>query len=94
MYAIRSYYELKVIGKTVNHRWKVRSDAFMLEIDKTVFPDDSIEAEIECETMWPDVAKKHIEELCERVGIEIGPQHKGKYARFLQKTEGVTDYPG
>jgi uncharacterized protein YjbK len=86
--------QLKVIGKTVNHRWKIRSDAFMLEIDKTVFPDDSIEAEIECETMWPDVAKKHIEEICTEVGIEIGPQRKGKYARFLQKSEGVSDYPG
>jgi len=86
--------KLKVVGKTVNSRWKVRSDAFVLEIDKTVFPDDSVEAEIECETLWPDAAKKHIEELCARNGIEIGPQRKGKYARFLEKTEGVSDYPG
>ena len=70
------------------------SDAFMLEIDKTVFPDDSIEAEIECETLWPDVAKKHIEELCAGLKIELGPQRRGKYARFLQKSEGITDYPG
>lgn len=85
---------LAVIGQTVNHRWKVRSDAFMLEIDKTVFPDDSIEAEIECETIWPDVAKKHIEELCAKLGVANGPQRKGKYARFLEKSEGVSDYPG
>lgn len=85
--------KLHILGKTVNHRWKVRSDAFDLEIDKTVFPDDSIEAEIECETLWPDVAKKHIEELCAKLKIDIGPQRKGKYSRFLEKTEGVTDYP-
>jgi uncharacterized protein YjbK len=85
---------LKIVGKTVNHRWKVRSDPFVLEIDKTVFPDDSIEAEIECETLWPDVAKKHIEELCARLKVDVGPQRKSKYARFLEKTEGISDYPG
>lgn len=84
---------LKIIGKIKNDRWKVRSDAFMLEIDKTVFPDDSIEAEIECETLWPDMAKKHIEELCAGLQIEVGPQRKGKYSRFLEKTEGIFDFP-
>ena len=86
--------KLKIIGKTINHRWKVRSDAFVLEIDKTVFPDDSIECEIECETLWPDVAKKHIEDLCARLKVDLGPQRRGKYARFLEKAEGITDYPG
>ena len=26
--------------------------------------------------------------------VEITPQRKGKYARFLAKTEGITNYPG
>lgn len=89
-----SHGELKVIGQTKNERYKVRSDVFVLEIDITKFPDDSIEVEIECETIWPDVAKKHIEELCRKLDIDTRPQRHGKYARFLQKTEGVRDYPG
>jgi len=84
---------LQIIGKTINHRTKVQSDAFVLEIDRTVFPDDSIDVEIECETLWPDEAKKHIEQLCAGLKIALAPQLKGKYARFLQRTEGVTDYP-
>lgn len=86
--------KLQIVGQITNHRWKVRSDAFVLEIDKTVFPDDSIEAEIECETLWPDMAKKHIEELCAGMKVDLGPQRRGKYARFLLKAEGITDYPG
>jgi uncharacterized protein YjbK len=86
--------ELKVLGQTINERFKVRSDVFVLEVDFTKFPDDSKEVEIECETIWPDVAKKHIEELCAKLGIATRPQESGKYARFLQKTEGVRNYPG
>jgi len=85
--------KLQIVGKTVNHRWKVRSDMFLLEIDKTVFPDDSIEAEIECETELPEKAKQHIETLCAGLKIDIGPQRKSKFARFLEKTEGITNYP-
>ena len=85
--------KLKIIGKTINHRWKIRSDIYVLEIDKTVFPDDSIEAEIECETLWPDLAKKHIEALCTANKVDIGPQRRGKFARFLEKTEGISNYP-
>ena len=55
--------KLQIVGKTDNHRWKVRSEEFLLEVDKTVFPDGSIEAEIECETDNPELAKKHIEAL-------------------------------
>lgn len=85
---------LKVIGQTKNERFKVRSDVFVLEIDVTRFPDDTTEAEIECETIWPDVAKKHIESLCAKLGIPVRPQRRGKYARFLEKTEGTSNYPG
>jgi len=86
--------KLQILGKTTNHRWKIRSDMFLLEIDKTVFPDDSIEAEIECESELPDLAKKHIEELCAALKVDIGPQRKSKFARFLEKTEGITSFPG
>jgi|JI10StandDraft_1071094.scaffolds.fasta_scaffold459077_1 uncharacterized protein YjbK len=86
--------DLKVLGQTKNERFKVRSDMFVLEIDITKFPDDSTEVEIECETIWPDVAKKHIEDLCAKLGIKTRPQTLGKFARFLQKTEGIRDYPG
>lgn len=86
--------DLKVIGHTQNERYKIRSDVFVLEIDITKFPDGSTEVEIECETIWPDVAKKHIEGLCEKLGIDTRPQTSGKYARFLEKSEGVRGYPG
>ncbi len=86
--------DLKVLGQTVNERYKVRSDVFVLEVDFTKFPDGSKEVEIECETIWPDVAKTHIEELCAKLGIQTRLQEKGKYARFLEKTEGVRNYPG
>lgn len=85
--------KLQIIGKTVNHRWKVRTEEYLLEIDKTVFPDDSIEAEIECETDNPEAAKKYIEGLCAGLKVDIGAQRKSKFARFLEKTEGITNYP-
>lgn len=78
--------QLRIIGQTVNERCVIRSDVFMLEIDKTRFPDDSIEVEIECESIVPEQARQHILELCQGLGIETRSQTLGKYARFLAKS--------
>jgi uncharacterized protein YjbK len=77
--------DLVIVGKTINHRWKIRSSAFMLEIDKTLFPDGSTECEVECETILPDEAKKHIEALLTGLKIPFRDQTEGKYARFLSR---------
>ncbi|MCC6623768.1 MAG: CYTH domain-containing protein [Deltaproteobacteria bacterium] len=84
--------KLRILGQTENIRWQIYSDIFMLELDKTVFPDGTIEAEIEVETSMPEEARKHILELCGKHFIEVKPATQGKYARFLEKAEGVSDY--
>ena len=77
---------LEIIGCTINDRYQIRSDLYLLEIDRTAFPDGSVDVEIECETFIPDQARVHIDKLLAGLGIEWGPQTEGKYARFLRKT--------
>lgn len=84
--------KLQVLGHTENHRWQIYSDVFKLEIDKTIYPDGAIEGEVECETSLPDLARAHIEKLLSGLNIQFKPATQGKYARFLEKAEGVTGY--
>lgn len=83
---------LQIIGDTENHRWQIYSEVHLLEIDKTIFPDGSIEGEVECETSIPDESRKHIDALLKRYNISYKMATQGKYARFLEKAEGVTNY--
>lgn len=76
---------LKIIGQTVNVRYQVRSGPFTLELDKTKFPDDSVDLELECETIMPDMAREHIEQLLKSLNIPFAPQTKSKYERFLER---------
>lgn len=77
---------LEIVGATINDRYQIRDDVYLLEIDRTVFPDGSIEVEVECETIIPDQARIHIDKLLGGLRIGYGPQTEGKYARFLRKT--------
>ena len=86
--------KLRIIGKTENIRWQIYSEMFMLELDKTIFPDGTIEGEIEIETPIPEEARKHLLALLKEHNIEAKPATQGKYARFLEKVEGVSDYKG
>jgi len=81
---VTDYGDLQVIGLTVNDRYQIRSDLFLLEIDRTTFPDGSVELEVECETLVPDLARTHIEGLLTEAELPFGPQTEGKYARFLK----------
>lgn len=83
--SITEFGPLEIIGSMKNERYQVRSDLYILEIDLTTFPDGTQEAEIECESPWLDKAKAHIEHLCRQLEIEISPQTKSKYVRFLER---------
>lgn len=83
---------LQILGSSENIRWQIYSYVYMLEIDKTVFSNGDIEAEVECETEIPDDARKHIEALLAQNYIDFEPATQGKYSRFLEKTEGVKDW--
>jgi len=87
-----SHGPLSVIGRVTNHRWKMRSGPFVLEIDKTHFPDGTIECEIECETILPEEARTHIAGLLKSLNIAFREQTRGKFARFLEKAEGIKGY--
>jgi len=91
---VPSLSKLRVLGTAENIRWQIYSDVFKLEIDKTVFSNGDIEAEVECETELPDAARAHIEALLKQHHIEFKPSTQGKYSRFLEKFEGVSDWHG
>ncbi|MFO0745243.1 MAG: CYTH domain-containing protein [Myxococcota bacterium] len=84
--------KLQILGNTETVRWQIYSDVHLLEIDKTVYPDGTIEGEVECETSMPDESRAHIEGLLKGLFIDFKPATQGKYARFLEKAEGVTNY--
>ncbi len=77
----------RILGQTINVRYQVRSGPFILEIDRTKFPDDSIDLELECETVAPDIAREHIEQLLKSLKIAFVPQTKGKFERFLERAQ-------
>lgn len=49
------------------------------ELDRTVFPDQSVDYELEVETERPDEVERYLESL----GVPLTPQSKTKFRRFL-----------
>jgi uncharacterized protein YjbK len=49
------------------------------ELDRTVFPNGSVDYELEVETETPDEVERHLESL----GVPLTPQSKTKFRRFL-----------
>lgn len=77
---------LRRLGSTRNlrHRCWARSWGAP-ELDRTEFPDGSVDYELEIETSAPELARQDLEQLGVLRDLEL--QHQTKYRRFLQRLE-------
>jgi uncharacterized protein YjbK len=74
---------LLLVGTAANTRHRVRWGAWVLEVDRTRFPDGFIDAEVEVETAEPEAALQAVGQLLDAHGIRWMPQTAGKYRRFM-----------
>ncbi len=72
-------------GTMANVRHVIAHRGFVLEVDRTTFPDGSVDVEVEVETDDPDGARALVQEVAAKAGIELFVQTKGKYARFCER---------
>ncbi|MBT3783976.1 CYTH domain-containing protein [bacterium] len=82
--------ELVVVGSLSNLRRVFQWGIYILELDETTLPGQEIEYELECETKDPQDFKKEIQKLFQELNLEMRPQKKTKYARFLQSLNELT----
>ena len=75
---------LELRGTMVNLRRKIHLGGFVLEVDRTTFPNDVVESEIEVETDRPEEARALLEEAARDAGITLRVQTRGKYGRLLE----------
>ncbi|MCA9522984.1 MAG: CYTH domain-containing protein [Myxococcales bacterium] len=79
---------LVVVGEMQNLRLCYPRESFLLELDRTLFPDGSVDFEIEAETDEPAVVADEIAMLCASAGARFRPQTLSKFQRFLQRLKG------
>ncbi len=70
-------------GAMTNRRHVVPLGGFTLEVDRTVFPDGSVDAEVEVETEDAVGARAVVEAAAAAAGVALVDQTATKYARFL-----------
>ena len=74
-------------ARMTNVRHRVSLDGFCLEVDRTTFPGDRVEAEVEVETDQPERARALLLGVARDAGVELRPQSMGKFTR-LQRAIG------
>jgi len=72
-------------GAMRNRRHVVAFDGFTLEVDRTEFPDGSVDAEVEVETDDPEGARAVVTRAAEAAGVALREQTMTKYNRFLSR---------
>jgi len=76
---------LAVLGVVENKRHVVHHEGFVLEVDRTGFPDGSVDAEVEVETRDIDGARAVVEAAAAAAGVALFDQNKGKHRRFRER---------
>lgn len=74
---------LRLQGAMKNRRHLIALHDFALEVDRTEYPDGTVDAEVEVETGDPEAARVVVERAAAAAAIRLVPQTLGKYARFL-----------
>ena len=82
-----SIVSLRPHGAMVNTRHCVHQGTFLLEVDRTTFPDGSVDAEVEVETDDPEGARALVHGLADQAGDALFVQTKGKYQRFCERSQ-------
>jgi uncharacterized protein YjbK len=72
-------------GSLINVRHVIDYAGYVLEVDRSEFPDGSVDVEIEVETEDPAGARRAVMALAEREEITLAEQTLGKYTRYLQR---------
>jgi uncharacterized protein YjbK len=72
-------------GSLTNVRHVVDFEGYVLEVDRSEFPDGSVDVEIEVETDDPAGARIAVVSLTTDEGIALFEQTLGKYTRYLQR---------
>lgn len=78
-------WRLAPFGQMTNRRVVVEHAGLVLEVDRTSFPDGSVDAEVEVETAEPERARAVVQSLAAKANVELFNQTAGKYARFLER---------
>jgi hypothetical protein len=81
--AQRAITDLVEVGLFHNTRHCIPFHGFNLEVDRTLFPNGRVDAEIEVETEAHDRARELLQAFAARYGFDLTPQTLGKYSRFL-----------
>ncbi len=74
---------LSVLGEMTNRRHEIHLDGLVLEVDRTAFPGDNIEAEVEVETTDVERARALVYGAARDAGVALFEQRSGKFERFL-----------
>lgn len=77
---------LRLQGAMRNRRHVVTVDGFTLEVDRTEFPDGSVDAEVEVETEDAEGAREVVMRVAGAAGVALVEQTKTKYARFVERS--------
>lgn len=76
---------LRPQGSLTNVRHVIDYQGYILEVDRSEFPDGSVDVEIEIETEDPEGARRAVTTLARRKEIPLFEQTLGKYTRVLQR---------
>lgn len=76
---------LSMLGVVANERTRVHVGAFLFEVDRTTFPDDSVDVEVEVETTDIEGARRAVEAVAKTAGVPLFDQLKGKHRRFRER---------
>lgn len=76
---------LAVQGAMTNRRHVVPWAGLTLEVDRTEYPDGTVDAEIEVETDDPEAARGLLDRLAHDAEVALTPQSLTKYERFLAR---------
>ncbi|MGQ9590013.1 MAG: NYN domain-containing protein [Planctomycetota bacterium] len=85
---------LGLAGSLENERTRREVGGWILELDRTSFPDGSENYELEIETDRPLEAKAWAEREVEGKGIRLAPERRTKYERLLARVGGARPASG
>ena len=76
---------LEILGLVSNERIVVPAAGYIFEVDRTRFPDGSVDVEVEVETDDIDGARAAVEQYARKAGVALFEQTKGKHRRFRER---------
>lgn len=76
--------EVKLLGSIKNERQKINIDSYLIELDKSVFPENNLSYELEVEGVNSQEECNQIINFLESSGVKLTVNRKSKYKRFVE----------